>query len=243
MFSRFLLLITTLVVFANHLWAEERLESAEDQNLIEVHYEADIRETYKKSRDSWSTVFSLGLDNLYPDKYTSVDGGQSYESLYDQAKVPIIQIGFGIKWNFIFGGLAAEIAVGTGQASSDVSGDSRNLQLTKSAATLSYYMDNIFEEPYVVPYASGGMVGLQYSETGGAQEDKGSTQPSSFLQAGVLLQLDWLDPEAAVVARNEFGLNNTYLDIFASKYSAPTTEEDPDFQTGLNLGMGLRMEF
>jgi hypothetical protein len=64
-----------------------------------------------------------------------------------------------------------------------------------------------------------------------------------YYGAGVLLQLGWLDPSAALDAYTESGIENTFVFLEMRKHTAAAGDEDPDFSTDLDINAGLTLEF
>jgi hypothetical protein len=118
------------------------------------------------------------------------------------------------------------------------------LNISKKGIGAHLTLDNLFPEPYVAPFAEAQYVSFDWQESQPNDlKVSGSTAYSSAFRFGLSLQLNWLDPKSALAAQESSGMENAFIDVFVSQYSASTAAEDPNFQTGMNYGGGLRLEF
>lgn len=234
---------------AEELIGDEQMAS---DGKVEVIYAPDLQVPYRERRSPWAFIISISQENLRPEKFVSNQDGASYSSLFGATNIPMIQITTGAKYNFSLGALSLELETASGQISDPRSGVSRSLILAKRGLRAGWTMDAIFHEPYVAPYVVGQAFVIDYSDRGAVVPDpttvtgpsSGTTALTTAATVGLLIQLNSLDPtDAATRANYEYGLNNTYLDIFASQYNTSNESRDPQFQTALNWGLGLRLEF
>jgi len=247
------LLATTLVCLSAVFIASPAMAATEESaavedfrstsDLVEVHYPIDVQAAYKQRRETSGFMFDLGYENVMLDRYVSiVDFTTFYQDMFGETEFPVINIGFSYKYNFLLGSLLASAGYGYGSISSDGSGVSRSLTLKKMRGSVSYIMDNIFDEPYVAPYATFGMMNLGIEEKA-ADAAFSHAVNSMFYQAGLLFQLDWLDPSYTKKNIHELGLQNTYLDVFMAKYEPSADADDPNTSTDFMFGAGVRLEF
>ena len=82
---------------------------------------------------------------------------------------------------------------------------------------------------------------MDFRESDPSSEARGTVQFSMGYIAGLQLQLNFLEPHVAERARITTGLENTYLDIFATYYDA--RGKLADLGSDLSWGTGLRLEF
>ena len=239
-----ILLAFCLLLIARESFAETETEAVIQDGKVEVIYSAEALSSYRQRRPSHSIVFGVTVDNLFPEKFRSKIDGAAYKELFGSSVVPLVQADLGIKYNFGLGGVYGGVILGTGEVSDSPNGESTTLNLRKKGLTAGFYMDNMFEEPYVVPYVSGQVFSFDWEESTKSLGSKtGATAYTSAIQVGVLLQLNWLDPEASLAAQNASNLNNTFIDMFASQYNTSNGSDDPNFQTDFNFGVGLRLEY
>lgn len=241
--------LTTLLVFCLLLLAREALADSDnevsiDDGKVEVTYPADRLTSYNQRRPNHTILFGLSIDNLAFGGFQSIEQNYSYEELYGGEKVPLYQLDLGIKYNLAIGGLYGSLIYGHGSISDHTDGLLTTLILQKKGLSLGLILDNFFPEPYVAPYISMQFYDFDWEEqTETMESHHGRTAFSSAIQAGVLLQLNWLDPDSALAGKNSANLNNTFLDLYASQYNTSGAEDDPDFKTDINFGFGLRLEF
>ncbi|MEZ0390810.1 MAG: hypothetical protein ACAH59_01250 [Pseudobdellovibrionaceae bacterium] len=254
------LVLTVLLVFCLFLLARESfaaeevdVEDVPKDGKIEIVYPAEQTAAYKERRGPWSPFFSIGVDQVLPESFRSKLTDDNYETLFGNSPVPMFQAELGTKYNFGLGSIGLFLIYGHGVVEDGRSGGEtktvHELTLDKFGGGAVYIMDNLFSEPYVAPYIEGQLLKFGWEEKrhipNGEVEGttEGETDMSSALVAGLLFQLNWLDPGSAIAAQNSSGLDNAYLDLFVSQYNTSESENDPNFQTGTNFGAGLRLEF
>jgi hypothetical protein len=243
-----ILLVFCLFLIANDSFAADDLdtENLPKDGKVEVVYPVEKLLPYRERRGSWSGVFGVSVDQVFPDQYRSKINDDSYETLFGTTPINIIQAQVGAQYNFALGSISATLIAGVGEVddSHGHSGVSDNLKVTKKGATLSYMMDALFSEPYVVPYIQGQLISFDWEENRLDQSSKsGTTDFGGSVTFGLLIQLNALDPVSSLQAQDTIGLNNTFLDLFVSQYNLSETETNPNFETGVNYGAGLRLEF
>ncbi len=239
------LLAFCLLLIANETFAMTG-EPVSQDGKIEVIYPTEKSSPYRDRRGNWSTIFAVNVDQMMPEKYRSPLTSDSYTDLFGETPIKLLQIEIGGKANFVLGSFGASLIYGSGSVadSRGQTGPGDQLKLTKVGGSLTYTMDNLFQEPYVAPYVQAQMYQMSWNETRNDSTSKeGTTSYGSALSMGMLFQLNWLDPSSAVAAMDSVGLENTYVDLFVSQYGTSNSEEDPDFQTDLNYGAGIRFEF
>jgi hypothetical protein len=245
-----LLLVLCLFLIAEDSFGAD-VESTPDDGKIEVVYPVDRLVPYRERRTEWAATFSIQVEQIYPDKYVSQADGYSYQDFFGESTLNITQGQVGAKYNFGLGSVGASLLLGAGSVQDGrianvigVEGTDTELQVTKMGGSFNFTMDALFEEPYLAPYVEFQVFKIDWLETAkGFESIEGSTQVSTGLSAGVLIQLNWLDPATAFEAQNTSGLQNTYLDIFVSQYNGSSSDSDPNFQTDVNYGAGLKFEF
>lgn len=242
-FVLLILLIASLIMIAQETSARDNDEDPGD-GKVEIVYGAETTVPYKQRRGNWSLVWALNMDQVVPGKYRSQVNNDSYTDVFGEDPVKLIQLEAGVKFNFALGSLGASVLGGAGSVTKGGTGPGDKLSLTKKGLSLNFFMDNLFQEPYVVPYLQGQMYNFDWKETrDNSLENAGTTGFGMAMTFGALFQLNWLDPDTALKSMNAFGLQNTYLDLFVSQYNTSNSEEDPDFQTDMNYGAGIRLEF
>lgn len=237
----------TLILVHAHA-AEESPDAVEDyrraNDLVELHYPVEIDLPYREHRGTHGFMFSVNYENVMLDRYVSViDNTTFYQDMFGETEFPVYNLNLSYKYNFALGSLTANFGVGYGSIKEDATGVEHTLSLTKYMVSGTYIMDALFAEPYVAPYGTFGVMRLGLTEANPTQSVNGNIDMLYFMQAGLLIQLNWLEDGVARRSLVESGLENTYLDVFVSKYEPSSDINDPDTSTDYMLGAGLRLEY
>ncbi len=239
------------------IYSRDELEKISKETKVEVEDtdyipgtktlgKADILKPFKERRPNWTTKFEVMYSMYEPTNYTSEIVPTVFEEYYESGDVPLSGLGLEVKKNFSFGAIALGGSIG--YYTTEATLDDANLQLIVPSIKATLYLDTLFDEPYVVPYATFGYSYFSYKEeyedTIEVLEVSGETD-NFFVAVGAEFQLDWLDKTADVSAYNS-GLENTFIFVEGRMYmdqGVVRAEEDPDFSTDLYLAAGLRLEF
>lgn len=232
-------------------------EELKQRNLVEVEpvniLPGDLSTVYKilpykVRRPKRGQQLSLTYSQYNPLNYqsdTTIAFQGNFAGLYGAAETPLIEATYDYRFNVILGSLAAEIGYGyySNTANPNTVVGTARLNVQPIRLAVRYTADNLFYEPYVAPYISGGVYSMLYSENYGNVTFSGNTQPAPFYSAGVLFQLNWLDPISAVTSYTESGLENTYVFAEIRQFMKSSASKDPDFSNGPTLGFGISFEF
>jgi hypothetical protein len=211
------------------------------QTTVEVEYPAEILLPYKERRPDWGFVFGAKYENFAPNTYESPIDGNTYQNLFGENAAGIFALEGGIKYNTRLASLTAEVSFGQGSVADSRIGDDVTLRMTKTAAHFGLWLDMIWPEPYVVPYAQADVFQIDFTESDSLGSESGTSQVCFGYTAGALIQLNWLDPDQALRALATSGLNNTYIDIFVAQSTGSGTQ--PDFGSDPYWGAGFKLEF
>lgn len=229
------------------------VETVTDADMVEIiprekNVEIEPRKHYTNYRDRRTThgfLFSFNAENLYFQDYASLVDQKLYEELFGQEDLTLLQVQVDYKLNFMLGSLIAGAGFGQGTLIDDRVGEERGLTISKKSLRAQWLLDSVTKEPYFVPY-----VGASLWQFGISEENKTLNTTNSYdtgngtaLTVGILIQLNWLEPDVAKGAYLAQGLENTYLDVFWTQYQNTDDELDPIFENDFNFGVGLRMEF
>ena len=229
-------------------------------NEIVVESKQDLTEPYKERRKDFGALFSVNYERFYPSEHVSVIQNRTYEEISGGEDIPVIGAEIGVKYNFSLGSISGLFGYGMGTyANEEQNLDGVSVKITKLG--LNFAMDNLMSEPWIVPYAQGGIHQIDWEENSytGSENvfETLITKPNAHFKVGMLVQLNWIenwiDPSTTAEGLRSSGLENTYLDIFYTSYSA-YAEPDPlvgalgsdDGEANLSssgLGMGLKLEF
>lgn len=226
---------------------------AEGQIVVEKF--KDNTAPYSERRSRFGFLFNINYEQFSPNKYYSLIHSLTYGELAGGASIPLMGIEAGIKYNFSLGSLSALLGYSLGEMSDETVGiDKMSMAVTKAA--LNYSIDNIFLEPYVVPFVQAGVHIIDWTEVGtvGAdtKEENITSQPTLHVKAGLSFQLNWIegkiDPSTHEDGLRSSGLENTFLDLYYTKYFEPNgvseqvAESEANFESS-EVGLGLKLEF
>lgn len=226
----FLVIVIIFLNFANTY--------AEEPPLVEVVSPKNYFDSYKNRRSWHGFVFNIHLKNYEPKQFTSAIDGQSYADVFG-SPLQMTDFGLGYKLNFFMGSVNFGATYSVGRNSSG----EYTLAIDQILYSAQYSLDTITDEPYVVPYIKYAIQRSTVKESNTSTTKSSSTNNAPVISAGLLIQLNSLDESTALNSRKAIGLENTFLDIFASQYSKSSLETDPDLSSSLALGAGLSFEF
>lgn len=229
-----------------------------------LEQQTDLTESYKKRRGRHGVLFSIDYEKYFPVDYFSQYRDKYIEEfLGDKESIDLIGVELGYKLNFKLGSLAilGNYAQGSKSKSDFSDGTTtreRNLSISRYGLSANFALDNIMEEPWIVPYGQVGIHQFQVIEDDLAQDQakETTTQFAFNYRFGFLFQLNWIekaiDPNTQLDGLRSSGLQNTFIDLYAMTHTAssetydpadPNSEGDPDMSTGMEFGVGLKMEF
>ncbi len=194
---------------------------------------------YGKRRGSWGYTLGFAYSAYQPVDYQpDFVTDKKLEEVYGSPEIPHIEISFGIKKNMSVGSFGMEISGGFYR---NTAGSDMSLNLIPVRAGLTLAFDKLFSEPLFVPYASGGGYSVIYQEKNSGQSVKGTSKFGLYGVAGLLIQLDWIDPSTAVEAFVENGMVASYA--FAEARYMNFVDEKADFSAPIQWAAGMKIEF
>lgn len=212
----------------------------EDHPLVEVEIGQDNLAPYKERRERHGIYFGIDYEAIVFKNFVSTLDGQVYGSIFGEDAVHLVQAGLDYKYNFSLGSLAAGLFYGTGKREAALD---RSLEIGKYGVSFKFTADNLMNEPYVAPYVALNIWQMNISEKSQTDSFSATTQWGYNYTVGLLLQLDWIDYETAKATTFNWGLENTFVDVYATQYAKTEAPDDPDTSTDFLLGLGLRLEF
>lgn len=210
---------------------------------------------YKQRRNPWGVLFSVNYEQFAPENYYSLILNKDYKTFSGDKSIPLIGAEFGVKYNFSMGSLSGLVGYSQGTIDNTAAGlDKITASITK--ADLNFALDNLMDEPYVVPYGQIGVHSINWSEKSfvGAvhTEESFSTEWNFHYKVGLSFQLNWIEKSIDPSSQEDSlrsGLENTYIDVFYTSYAQPAqvsevngTEGEADLQSS-QIGAGLKLEF
>lgn len=216
------------------------LESPLEPPLVALELPQDNLASYKERRTRHGFVFNINYEPIEFKEYVSFIDNYTFKDMFGDSTLNFMALNLDYKFNFSLGALSLGALYGMGKIEGP---DARSLDLQKYGARLKYTMDNLFKEPYVAPYAAIDFWQMSYRENSQGTEFSGTTQMSYNYTFGLLLQLNWIDWETATNATFDYGLENTFIDLYITQYSSPQAADDPDLSSEFTAGAGLVLEF
>lgn len=215
-----------------------------EDTLVEIEIGAGPDTPYKERRGLLGVQFSAGYQSLLPDNYVSPIDGFGYEDLFGSNEMGFLEVKIGPKLNFGPFGLFLEFIYGMGSVESRRTQQKVTLEMTKRGGAIGVALDGLFPEPYFVPYGSFQMFTADYYEHDEIQDPVRDTAgTSTAITAGVLIQLNWIEPDVSIESRSSVGLENTFLDIYAIQYQGSQDADAVKLDTAWNWGAGIRLEY
>lgn len=223
------------------LWVEVEPTNLLPSDITGVYYLVP----YRNRREKWGHNLNIGYSSYHPVNYEPAYLQANYDDVYPSAKFPLVEITYTFKRNLGFGTVGVDVGAGMYKATAaQDSGITSDLELIPVRLGMSFALDTIYFEPYVVPYVGGGAYTVFYKEKMTAENSHGgNTLVAPYYSLGVAFQLNWVDRESARVSYLDSGIENTFLYLEARKFMASQAANDPDFSTGFDWGAGVRLEF
>lgn len=220
-------------------------ENSEDPPLVEVELSQDNLAPYVERREDSGIYFGINFEAVDLKNYVSVLDGvnQSYYKVFGSDAVPLIKINFDYKYNTAMGSLAAGVDFGMGNLAGTETAVRHELSLMRYGVGFKWTLDNLWDEPYVAPYLGINFWQMGISEKTPTDSFSITTGIGYNYSLGCLFQLDWLDYDSSKTSTFSWGIENTFLDLYATQYAKTMSDKDPDTATDFLYGAGVRLEF
>ena len=210
-------------------------------NLVELHVQINPGESIHERREALTYRFGILYEAFLPQNYQNLQGGATYNTLYGtQNPVPLISASLGLQWNTRIGSFYLDFVDGVGSISG---AGSSSLRLGKFGGVLGFSMDHLFSDPWVVPMIGVQAVYFNWNQVDTTTNIGGMTAETVGLIGGLSIPLTRFDPDTAQAGMRDFGIRNTYLDLYTTQYMTSNSTTDPELQTNFNLAAGLHFEF
>ncbi|PIU00534.1 MAG: hypothetical protein COT74_04080 [Bdellovibrionales bacterium CG10_big_fil_rev_8_21_14_0_10_45_34] len=194
---------------------------------------------YLERRSTIGWTIGLGMNFFTPDLYTpNFSLNESFSDYYGSEVTPMYNLEVGARLQGSFGAVGLNTSFGYYRKQADIG---TTLSVMAPQIDVTYYLDMLFSEPYIVPYAGGGATILFYDEKFESNSFTGQTVPYTYYRVGFLFQLDRLDKDADLESY-KMGIENTYIFLEARSYMDPG-DPNVDLSTGPEIGAGLKFEF
>lgn len=210
---------------------------AEDEVVIESA--ASYSEVYKNRRTEAGAFFSITQETLSFPNYISTLDNSLFEDRYGSLALLGIQVQRKLNWSPI------SVAYGVGYSTGSAAGSGQaTMTITKLELNARATLDGWSDEPRYAPFVFAEAWQMDVSEKDPTTSFSGKIEGFGFhYGAGISLQLNRLDFSSARDSYTEWGIENTYLDVYMSMNTAPADAAAPDVSTDIALGLGLTLEF
>ncbi len=228
-------------------------QNADDTVVVERMKDPTL--PYKERRSTWGTLFAINYEQFYPENYDSLVLNKDYKTISGDKGISMIGAEFGLKYNFSLGSMTALAGYSHGSIDNTATGLNQ-ISASIRKLDLNISLDNLLDEPYIVPYAQVGFHSIDWKEkstfNGIANEESFSTDWNIHYKVGLSFQLNWIERSIDPSSQDESlrsGLENTFIDVFYTSYAQPTqvakvngAEGEADLQSS-QIGAGLKLEF
>lgn len=233
---------------------------AEQYGQVIVEKPRDYSQSYKQRRTPHGLLISVGAEQFFPNNYYSLFKDAGVGDIIGEKRILLFSGEIGYKYNFAAGSLALLLNFASGGSDGRVSNQPRNLSFVRQGVSVNFALDNVSEEPILVPYVQGGAHQFLVTESGvvaASAVDKSDNAPLAYnYRLGGMLQLDWvesfMDPTAKLQRLKSSKVENVFLDVYYAEYLAasnaldpgnPTVVAPPNLSSSGEFGVGLKVEF
>ncbi len=206
-----------------------------------------IRASYRERRPQWGVRLNFAVSSGFETQKTQVKPDDQVADVLSSTGSPF-NVNISMSKNFKHFSVGPEI----GYMSSKIA-DRCNLEFDFNGFTFGggFYLDGLFKTPYVVPFASVGVIlpdiEINATQTGTCtfsnKQELISDDYVLYYRTGLLVGLNWIDKTMAYRALSDYGLQNTFL-YFAMRQIPSTSDvETADIGTEPFFEYGLQFEF
>lgn len=228
-----------MLLFADPTFAATEGQGDNGQNgLVEVDIPQNTLAPYRERRAGHTWYFGIDYENMIFKNFVSANDSMSWNSIFGSSSIPFIHASLDWKYNFSGGGIAIGLDAGGGSQSG---ASSHSLDITKYGLGLKYVIDTIWPEPYVAPYIGVNAWQLMFRDNAGTASVNKTVGIGYNYTIGLLIQLNWLEDGNSKESTFNWGIENTYLNVYGTQYT--TVSSAFDSSTDFLWGAGLKFEF
>lgn len=209
---------------------------------VEVHVSADPYASYGERRTHISYRIGASYETVLPTKYVSPADGANYKSVFGSNYIPVTGANLGIQFNTGLGALYIDGVYGFGNLNG-LPGTASSIGETKYGGAVGILFDKFSTNPWLIPYGGIQVVYIKWRESAGTVNVSGTTASTTVVVAGISIPLNFIDSDTARIGIHEYGIKNTFLDIFGNQYMSSNSSSDPNLITDWNVGAGFHIEF
>ncbi|HND86085.1 MAG TPA: hypothetical protein PLU50_09770, partial [Pseudobdellovibrionaceae bacterium] len=226
-----------------------------DDHLVEVFSSSIFDASYKERRQALGFIFGVNYEQVIPSKYFSpIQNTKSYSELFGDVPMNGFRIHGGLKLNALIGSIIGGVEYGR----SDIDGYSTTtgsttkifeaLTINKKGFFGRIQLDAMTSEPIIVPFVKAAYMTADMTARSSSDTTVLSLDSTTEISAGIMLQLNWIEPESSRIAYISNGLENSFLEIFYLNinHATPAVDEGKnkqDISSANSYGVGLVMEF
>lgn len=218
-----------------------------EDKTVEVRSSENIYWPYKQRQGRWGFLFSAGAELIsFPGLYSQFDDATPFEDVFGSQGVNLFAVELGPKLNTSLGSFSLTFGYGLLDIADGLEGEEATLLISRYSATLTYFLDMLWKEPFFVPYVGGGIWQAEYAETFELfpqQTKRYTTDIGYHWRIGALIGLDWIEPRTALRSRRSVGLQATFLNLYAASTYMSESNPDPDLENEMDFGASLILEF
>ncbi len=222
--------------------SDSREEVPAPENLVDVHLRTNPHAVHKERRVNWSWRFAISGERFYPNSYISPQNQASYQDMFGDNQGYLATATIGGQYSLNFGAIFLDLQYGGGTISGLATTEAK-MQLNKHGLNFGILLDRFSDDPLLSPFIAFQAVRFNWQESSVIGALEGETSVATGLMVGFSFHLNRSDRHSASRAYMEYGLNNTYFDLFAVQYNDSDNNLDPSFKTTADVGLGLRLEF
>ena len=231
------------------------------QGEVVVERPVDLTGSYKERRTTHGALVSVMYEKYFPASYRSQStSGEFTGDLIGEDRISLVGVEAGYKYNFSLGSIALLGSYAMGKSDPN---KKTVLQVARTAFSANFALDNFLQEPWVVPYAQGGLYTISIGEsvltnatTGERTSYSAASDWALNYKYGLMFQLNALekmiDPQSHTEGLRTSGLQNAFIDVYYMDHIAASDAIDPANplpKGGINtgsageIGVGLKIEF
>lgn len=216
------------------------LGAGANEAFVEVQTGQDVLAPYSDRRDPNGIMVGLDYEAIIFKSFVSTYDGSSYDRLFGAGSIPLVYASLDYKRNFILGSITIGLDFGVGKVTG-ASGSA--LEVSKYGGAIKYIADNFSKEPLAAPYVGLNIWKIQTVDDAITTKITQTTGLGFNYTVGVLLQLNWIDLHTSRMAAINYGLENTYLNLYATQYLNTGSSADIKTETDMTFGAGVKLEF
>ncbi len=199
--------------------------------------------SYKERRMGTGGYLTIAYSQFRPLDFNPNYDVNDFDTIYGGDSTQMIEFSMEYKLNFLLGSIGFGLGVGYQKLTSDINFVDSYLSVVPIRLEAIYSFDNLFDDPWLVPYGVAGLYTVYYREEQASLATTGTTEAAPYFGGGVSFRVDGFMPEESFNAYRENFQENTFVFVEVRKWMASSNFQDPNFETGFQFGAGARFEF